>query len=338
MKSRIALIGTLTIVLTVFAISTALATEFYLVPDDSSVRGYGNTTQVQLRINATQEIQGVKVTILYDPKCACITDFTFDPEWEDMTRASYPGEYIITAYNLDEYGIPVNLSVGDYLIGNYTIRCNSTTSCVTDLIFASSSPHSPTWATDIWAIGVPHVPFTTDNGTFTCSQEVEEETFSRDLVKGWNLISLPLSPSDNRTSAVLASVWENVSAVYKFNATSKQFESVVDKTMEPGEGYFVYVTQNCTWTYSGTPYTSMSIELKKGLNMVGWLNCSKDITDALSSIAGDYWYVAKWNAEEQKFEVYNPVAPPVFNDFNTMERGEGYFISMKSEGALTESC
>ena len=72
--------------------------------------------------------------------------------------------------------------------------------------------------------------------------------------------------------------------------------------------------------------------------MVGWLNCSKDISDALSSIAGDYWYVAKWNAEEQKFEVYNPVAPPVFNDFNTMERGEGYFISMKSDGTLTESC
>ena len=72
--------------------------------------------------------------------------------------------------------------------------------------------------------------------------------------------------------------------------------------------------------------------------MIGWLNCSKDISDALSSIEGDYWYVARWNATAQKFEVYNPVAPPAFNDFTTMERGEGYFISMKSAGTLTESC
>ena len=72
--------------------------------------------------------------------------------------------------------------------------------------------------------------------------------------------------------------------------------------------------------------------------MIGWLNCSKPIDDALSSIEGDYWYVARWNATTQKFEVYVPDAPPVFNDFNTMERGEGYFISMKSAETLTESC
>jgi len=164
----------------------------------------------------------------------------------------------------------------------------------------------------------------------------EEETFSKYLYEGWNLLSLPLTPSDNSASSVLASVWDNVSAVYKYDATSKQFESA--STMEPGEGYFVYATQNCTWTYSGTPYTSLSIELKKGLNMVGWLNCSRDISDALSSIEGDYWYVARWNAVSQSFEVFNPVAPPAFNDFDALERGTGYFISAKADTTLSASC
>ena len=164
----------------------------------------------------------------------------------------------------------------------------------------------------------------------------EEETFSKDLYEGWNLVSLPLTPSDNSASSVLASVWDNVSAVYRYNATSKQFESA--STMDPGTGYFVYVTQNCTWTYSGTPCTSMSTELKQGLNMVGWLNCSKDISDALSSIEGNYWYVARWNAVSQSFEVYNPVAPSSFNDFTAMDRGTGYFISAKAGTTLSASC
>ena len=162
----------------------------------------------------------------------------------------------------------------------------------------------------------------------------EEETFSKDLYEGWNLVSLPLTPSDNSASSVLSTV--SYDAVYRYNATSKQFESA--STMDPGEGYFVHVTQNCTWTYNGTPYTSMSTELKQGLNMVGWLNCSKDISDALSSIEGDYWYVARWNAVSQSFEVYNPVAPPTFNDFDVLERGTGYFISAKADATLSASC
>jgi hypothetical protein len=82
----------------------------------------------------------------------------------------------------------------------------------------------------------------------------------------------------------------------------------------------------------------MDISLKPGLNMVGWLNCSKDISDALSSIDANYYYAASWNATEQKFESYNPVAPVVFNDFDAMGIGTGYFISAEVETTLTESC
>ena len=167
---------------------------------------------------------------------------------------------------------------------------------------------------------------------------VEEETFSKDFYVGWNLISLPLTPSDNSASSVLASVWEylSVGAVYRYNAETKEFESA--DTMDPGIGYFVHVTSDCTWEYSGTPYTSISTELKQGLNMVGWLNCPKDIDDALSSISGECHYVARWNAADQKFEVYNPAAPSAFNDFTTMDQGTGYFISARQDCTLSESC
>ena len=184
--------------------------------------------------------------------------------------------------------------------------------------------------------------FTVDyaDGTYSIYPDVidlvscaAEEEFSKTLHEGWNLISLPLTPSDSSVSAVLSGVSQD--AVYRYNATSKQFESA--DMMDPGTGYFVHATSESTWTYSGTAYTSIDISLKQGLNMAGWLNCSKDV-DALSSVSGDYHYVAQWNVTAEKFDVYNPVAPSTFNDFTTMERGTGYFISAKQECTLSESC
>jgi len=301
---------------------------YYLVPNSTSAPAYCTSRTIEVWVNSSVNLLGGKVTIeTSDKTCGNITGVEVNTTEWTLTdkRIEQGGKKVWMTFGVP-FGAPAK-PAGNYNIGNITVHCNSSTCCIAELNFVYETYITDENADD-W--DVPG-----QNGTFICGKPTEE-TYSKDLYEGWNLVSLPLTPSDNSTSSVLASVWENVSAVYRYNATSKQFERA--STMDPGTGYFVYVTKNCTWTYSGTPYTSMSIELKKGLNMVGWLNCSKDITDALSSIAGDYWYVARWNAIERKFEVYNPVAPPVFNDFTTMERGEGYFISMKSDGTLTESC
>ncbi|MBC2699015.1 MAG: hypothetical protein HF976_10910 [ANME-2 cluster archaeon] len=156
------------------------------------------------------------------------------------------------------------------------------------------------------------------------------ETFTKNLVASWNLVSLPLTPEDNSVSAVLGSIAGNYDAVKSYNTATDQFEDA--STMDPGIGYFVHVTTVGTWEYKGTAYESMNADLSEGLNMVGWTNISEDIPDALSSIDGNYRYIARWDATSQSYEVYLPGAPAVFNDFTTMEGGEGYFI------AATSSC
>ena len=166
----------------------------------------------------------------------------------------------------------------------------------------------------------------------------EGETFSKNLYEGWNLVSLPLAPNNNSAGAVLSSMSGKYDAVYSYNAVTKQFEDVSSGIMDPGIGYFVHVTSSGTGTYSGTAYNSMVTELKSGLNMIGWLNCSKPISDTLSSIDGNYYYyVTRFDASTQSFETYNPAAPNGFNDFTTMDRGTGYFISAKQDCTLTES-
>jgi hypothetical protein len=128
------------------------------------------------------------------------------------------------------------------------------------------------------------------------------ETFTKFLPEGWNLISLPLAP-------------------LKFADAT---------TMAPGTGYFVHVTTAGDWVYEGTPETSTSPGLKAGLNMIGVPNCTKTVSAAMGT--ADYRYVARWDAVDQKYEVYNPNAPAAsFYGFTEMTAGEGYFVSAKSD-------
>jgi len=154
----------------------------------------------------------------------------------------------------------------------------------------------------------------------------ETETFTKSLALGWNLISLPLTPTDNSTSAVLGNDTIVYDAAKSYNAATNQFEDAT--TMDPGTGYFVHVTTAGDWVYEGTAYDSINVSLSQGLNMVGWTNeTGSSLPGALSSIDGSYRYVARWNAGTQSYEVYLPDAPAVFSDFEAMDRGEGYFIA-----------
>jgi hypothetical protein len=258
-----------------------------------------------------------------------------------------PGRYVTAVVG------PVNPTLNDYAYSNIDpllinagipsggtynatiVMLCSGTQCTEDGVMGDSYTNTlrnttPTTAYIINAVRNGATDFASLMELESCAVEVP---FSKTLYAGWNLISLPLTPSDNSTSAVLSTVAYN--AVYRYNATSKEFESA--DAMDQGTGYFVHATSDCTWVCSGTPYTSIDASLKHGLNMVGWLNCSKNV-DALSSISGDYYYVAQWNTSAQKFDLYNPVAPSTFNDFATMDRGTGYFISAKQGCMLSGEC
>jgi hypothetical protein len=79
----------------------------------------------------------------------------------------------------------------------------------------------------------------------------------------------------------------------------------------------------------------MNSALSTGLNCVGWVNeTGSALPGALSSIDGSYRYVARWNAGTQSYEVYLPGVPAVFNDFEAMDRGEGYFIAATADCTL----
>jgi len=171
--------------------------------------------------------------------------------------------------------------------------------------------------------------WTTETLTFTCTGPAD--TFDKTLVTGWNLVSLPLTPPDNSLAAVLASIDGNYDAVKSYNAATNAFEDPT--TMDPGTGYFIHMTAEDIWSYEGETFNSLSESLTTGLNCVGWENTNASLPDALNSI--DYRYVSRWNADDQKYEVYDVNAPTDFNDFDMMERGEGYFIAATADCTLS---
>jgi len=174
--------------------------------------------------------------------------------------------------------------------------------------------------------------------TFTCTGTVEPDTFTKDLITGWNLISLPLTNENDMTVANImdASLSGSYDALHKYDVATHNFVALgLSDTMENGVGYFIHMTSADTWTYQGTAYTSIDESLVQGLNMVGWTNTNASLPGALGTISGNYRYVARWGATSQSYEVYLPGAPDVFNDFATLERGEGYFIAATAGCMLT---
>ena len=163
----------------------------------------------------------------------------------------------------------------------------------------------------------------------------EEMTSGGELDIGENRISLPIVPKNNSTSEVLAGM--DYSTVQKYVPGTGFVDA---PTMDRGIGYIVDMNSVGSWSYDGYYGYNLSIELSEGLNYVGWTYTSAELPGALDSIAGNYQYVARWNASEYKFEVYDAMAPPgvpEFIDFTTMEGGVGYWIAATTDCTLTYS-
>lgn len=322
------------VILMVFTVSTASAdyNVFHLEPVDSSCDNSGDATTVWVKVNTSySDVTSFQASIIFDPDVVNVTDVETSPiswtiwGWSIYDYGDKKCVKISATEYVDSYG------PGELLLGKMTLYCEAPG--VSSLHFANTlevGGDRTEIASD--SAGLMHDDaITTQDGTFTCGSV---QTFTKSLPEGWNLISLPLAPTDNSVGTALSGVTQN--AVKLYNATSKEFEDAT--TMDPGIGYFVHVTESggSTWSYLGTPVSSTNPGLKSGLNMIGVPNCTKSVSAAMGS--ADYRYVARWNAAAQEYEVYNPVAPSAFHGFTEMAAGEGYFVSAKSDYALNINC
>jgi len=152
---------------------------------------------------------------------------------------------------------------------------------------------------------------------------------------GWNMISLPLMPKDTDVLDLLSSVEDNWNSVWAYECGKWEHYDRAGpnflndlSTLEPGKGYWINMGFNDTLSVSGSELTNKSIPLSSGWNFVGYNSlCSRSITDAMNSVAGNWNSV--WTYEDGRWKHYDLSGPVFLNDLTTMRPGKGYWIKMK---------
>jgi hypothetical protein len=167
-----------------------------------------------------------------------------------------------------------------------------------------------------WYSDVRHV--TVDPGTLTHDFSVKE---------GWNLITLPIDSS--WTAEDLGSNITDCTLVARFNATSQEFFTHIvgipwdDFPIEKGVGYFVYVTSTNMESTTGAPFTSVSVPIYPGWNLIGWPYRSNTTAETLGDSLTDCTMVIMFNDTTKEFATHVVGTP--YNDFS-IHRGMGLFV------------
>jgi hypothetical protein len=157
------------------------------------------------------------------------------------------------------------------------------------------------------------------------------------LVRGWNLISLPLQPSDTGTANVLSSISGKYEHAWAWNPAiqpsgsweryPRQIGFPTLTSMSAGRGYWIYMSQEGTLRVAGsTP--SKTISLVTGWNLVGYNSpTSQSPSSALSSISGKYEHAWAWNPAIQPSGSWERYPRQIgFPTLTSMSAGRGYWI------------
>ncbi len=170
---------------------------------------------------------------------------------------------------------------------------------------------------------------------------------ARELYAGYNLISLKKIPENATTTAVLRSIAGKYSKLWRYNNTKQNFEAFDPvaglsfskiKTMDIRTGYWIKMKNLTAYlNESGSDPGTVSINLGVGYNLIGFPSkTQRNVSSVMSSIAGKYEKIWKWDSAHATFKAYDPGIPAEFNsDFGNMTPGQGYWIKMKEAAVLT---
>lgn len=149
------------------------------------------------------------------------------------------------------------------------------------------------------------------------------------LTQGWNLISMPLQPSDTAIGTVLAGLSGNYTIVWGYPNQAWKFYDPTDPegstltTLEAGNAYWIRMTSAATLTLTGTT-PSTSVGLGSGWNLAGYNTTSSGATSsALSTIAGSYTIV--WGYPVQAWRFFDPTDEEG-STLTQFSPGGGYWI------------
>lgn len=157
----------------------------------------------------------------------------------------------------------------------------------------------------------------------TYGQTDAKQTIS--LQAGWNLVSTYLTPANPATETAFscASVVKNFEGFYT-NDQEAFLNSL--KSIKAGDGYLVYVENDCDASISGSEFTPSTVTLSTGWNIIGYpFKTDKTVEAALASISNDILVVKTFDSQW---------APSGSNTLTELQSGKAYFIKVSKDCTL----
>jgi uncharacterized protein YkwD len=197
------------------------------------------------------------------------------------------------------------------------------------------------WVIDLGALAGQ--PITTPSPSPTPEPTPEPQSADIPLYDGWNLVSLPLIPSDPDPAAVLASIagsftiaWgydpdlDNPWLDYDPNAPAISTLVAIDETM----GFWLHMTRDATLTVTGAEPETTNIPISTGWNLFGYPSGDPAAVDQL--LAG---------IDFDQLWAFDPLAPkpwsgydpdtPGSNDLEHLQEGRGYALHAGTPAVIT---
>ena len=164
---------------------------------------------------------------------------------------------------------------------------------------------------------------------------------TRPLQSGWNLVSLPITPSDSAIAEVLRSIAGNYRVVMKpkagggwdwFDPANAVASTLA--TLDERSGFWILMSADDSLVVTGTAPDTTAQPLANGWNLISFAAASsRDVAQALGSIAGLYTTVyGHRTGSPSNWIRFGATGPSWSNTLMQLNPGDGYWVH------VTEAC
>jgi len=149
--------------------------------------------------------------------------------------------------------------------------------------------------------------------TYSITEQTSFST-SVSLNAGWNLLSVPINLSNMNFSSIFPEATSN--AYYYDNGYQ------IATTAELGKGYWLKFNQALNKDLTGTPQSSVQVNVRSGWNIIGPLHNNIPVSNITTNPP---------NIISSLFYGYNNG----YQTATTLEKGKGYWVKVSSNGTMT---
>jgi len=151
----------------------------------------------------------------------------------------------------------------------------------------------------------------------------EQLTVNIPLAQGWNMLSLPISPS----SATVGDVFSGIPHGKAFSVSSEWQEMNDNSVIDPSLGFWIYINSPGTLQVSGTPISGQMFNIRQGWNLISYPSTQPGNVNVLfNDVNTDINSIMMFDNGWKSYVFGRPV-----NTLTQIDPGQGVWVNVRSD-------